>query len=162
MLRDSVVPRCRVDSVEGVRLVEGERRVLICSDRDSLCTRERAEVDGFSRVVERVVLPESSGDRTDGVRVVGVCRLALSCSNRDSLWTRELDDEEGFFGVADGVVIFERARVRVLRGDGVRGENTRERVVELFVDGWPLRVPILRERDRPDDCDREVLGDGVV
>ena len=99
-------------------------------------------------------------DSTDGVRAVGVCRLAPSCSNRDSLCTRERVDEEGFAGVTDGAVILERDRTFELTGDGVRGVNVLVWFAERFVDCLPIRVPMLRERDRPDDLD--VFGEGVL
>lgn len=84
--------------------------------------------------------------------MVGVCRRDLSCSNRESRCMRELLDDDGVRGVTDGVVILERDRVVELTGD---------RVTELFVDGLPIRVPILlRERDELNDLD--VLDEGVV
>lgn len=71
----------------------------------------------------------------EGVRVVGIWRLVLIWSYRDSRCVRVCVDVDGLVRVAGGVVILVRVCVRVLSGDGVRGVNTRERVVELFVDG---------------------------
>jgi hypothetical protein len=103
-------------------------------------------------------------DWTDGVRVVGVCRLGLMRSNRDSRCTLLCGETEEFLGVVEGVVIRIRVCVcvREFSVDGVRGVNTLDRLDEVFVDCWPSRVPISRERDRLDDRDWELLGDGVV
>ena len=71
----------------------------------------------------------------EGVRVVGVWRLVLIWSYRDWRCVRVCVDVDGLVRVAGGVVILVRVCVRVLTGDCVRGVNTRERVVELFLEG---------------------------
>jgi hypothetical protein len=54
---------------------------------------------------------------------------------RDSRCVLIRVEVDGLVRVAGGVVVLVRVCVRVLSGDGVRGVNTRERVVERFVDG---------------------------
>jgi len=136
MRRCSSVLRWRVESTEGVRVVGVCRLGLIRSNRDSRCPLLRGATDGLLGVVEGVVIR------------IRLCVRVLSGDRVD--------------GVCEGLVILVRVCVRVFGVEGVRGVNTRDRLDERFVDCRPSRVPISRERDRPDDPDREVLGERVV
>jgi len=112
------------------------------------------EIDGLVDLVEgrmictRLCARVFSGDRVDGV-----------CLEIDGLVCR-VEGRVICVGVCVRVCV--RVWVCVSTLDGTRGVKTRVRFSELFLDCWPIRVPMLWERERLDDGVREMLGDRLV
>jgi len=104
--RDSVVPRCRVDPTDGVRVVGVCRLALSCSNRDSLCTRGLFVADGFV-VLERNRVLELAGDRVAPVYDLdGLTELFVGCSPiRLPIVLRERDELDEGVLLGSGVVV---------------------------------------------------------